>query len=92
MNLQDGPVESAVAEGDMKVTVERELVSQAEEDDMEALLGTYVYLFSFADTDLTLYMCLYMFICVSIKVYISNKNMKDNVNQIADISFGMIYN
>lgn len=26
----------------MTVTVERELVSQAEEEDMEALLGTYV--------------------------------------------------
>ncbi|KAL8029944.1 hypothetical protein ABFX02_14G255400 [Erythranthe guttata] len=40
--LQDGPVTTAVAERDMKVTVERELVSQAEEEDMEALLGTYV--------------------------------------------------
>ncbi|XP_052208193.1 exocyst complex component SEC3A [Diospyros lotus] len=41
-NVQDGPVEATTAEGDMKVTVERELVSQAEEEDMEALLGTYV--------------------------------------------------
>ncbi|PIN19113.1 Exocyst protein Sec3 [Handroanthus impetiginosus] len=40
--LQDGPVKAAVTERDMKVTVERELVSQAEEEDMEALLGTYV--------------------------------------------------
>ncbi|KAL3642108.1 Exocyst complex component S3A [Castilleja foliolosa] len=42
--LQDGPaIIAPVAEGDMKVTVERELVSQAEEEeDMEALLGTYV--------------------------------------------------
>ncbi|KAL2242048.1 UNVERIFIED_CONTAM: Exocyst complex component SEC3A [Sesamum indicum] len=40
--LQDGPVIASVAEDDMKVTVERELVSQAEEEDMEALLGTYV--------------------------------------------------
>ncbi|KAK4387568.1 Exocyst complex component SEC3A [Sesamum angolense] len=40
--LQDGPVMAAIAEDDMKVTVERELVSQAEEEDMEALLGTYV--------------------------------------------------
>ncbi|KAI3460279.1 hypothetical protein Pfo_016942 [Paulownia fortunei] len=40
--LQDGPVMAAVGEGDMKVTVERELVTQAEEEDMEALLGTYV--------------------------------------------------
>lgn len=40
--LQDGPVMSAVAESDTKVTVEKELVSQVEEEDMEALLGTYV--------------------------------------------------
>lgn len=32
-----------VAESDMKVTVEKELVSQAEEEDMEALLSVYVY-------------------------------------------------
>ncbi|KAI3807273.1 hypothetical protein L1987_23198 [Smallanthus sonchifolius] len=43
-NIQDGPVPAAdvVAESDMKVTVEKELVSQAEEEDMEALLGIYV--------------------------------------------------
>lgn len=41
-NLEDGPVAIAVAEEDLKVTVEKELVSQAEEEDMEALLGTYV--------------------------------------------------
>ncbi|KAL6995609.1 Exocyst complex component S3A [Sarracenia purpurea var. burkii] len=41
-NLQDGPVAATVPEGDLKVTVEKELVSQAEEEDMEALLGTYV--------------------------------------------------
>lgn len=41
-NPQDGPAEVATEGGDMKVTVERELVSQAEEEDMEALLGTYV--------------------------------------------------
>ncbi|KAD6119209.1 hypothetical protein R6Q59_025270 [Mikania micrantha] len=43
-NIQDGPVSAAdvVAESDMKVTVEKELVSQAEEEDMEALLGVYV--------------------------------------------------
>jgi len=41
-NLEDGPVAATVTEGDMKVTVEKELVSQAEEEDMEALLGTYV--------------------------------------------------
>ncbi|KAM7517130.1 hypothetical protein LguiA_006713 [Lonicera macranthoides] len=40
-NVEDGPVEYAEAESE-KVTVERELVSQAEEEDMEALLGTYV--------------------------------------------------
>ncbi|KAG8377709.1 hypothetical protein BUALT_Bualt08G0061000 [Buddleja alternifolia] len=41
-NFQDGPVMDALTDGDMKVTVERELVTQAEEEDMEALLGTYV--------------------------------------------------
>ncbi|XP_058192880.1 exocyst complex component SEC3A [Rhododendron vialii] len=41
-NLEDGPVEATVTESDLKVTVEKELVSQAEEEDMEALLGTYV--------------------------------------------------
>ncbi|CAH9054369.1 unnamed protein product [Cuscuta europaea] len=41
-NIQVGPVADVKAEADMKVTVERELVSQAEEEDMEALLGTYV--------------------------------------------------
>ncbi|XP_044475842.1 exocyst complex component SEC3A [Mangifera indica] len=41
-NMQDGPVEASVAESELKVTVERELVSQAEEEDTEALLGTYV--------------------------------------------------
>ncbi|KAL8225763.1 hypothetical protein R6Q57_018320 [Mikania cordata] len=43
-NIQDGPVSAAdvVAESDMKVTVEKELVSQAEEEDMESLLGVYV--------------------------------------------------
>lgn len=41
-NLQDGPVAARDTEGELKVTVERELVSQAEEEDMEALLGTYV--------------------------------------------------
>ncbi|KAL5777912.1 hypothetical protein ACOSP7_010838 [Xanthoceras sorbifolium] len=41
-NVQDGPVAATVTESDLKVTVERELVSQAEEEDMEALLGTYV--------------------------------------------------
>nr|GLL48322.1 exocyst complex component SEC3A-like [Ipomoea trifida] len=41
-NLQAVPVAAVEAEADMRVTVERELVSQAEEEDMEALLGTYV--------------------------------------------------
>ncbi|KAL6574257.1 Exocyst complex component S3A [Orobanche hederae] len=41
-DFQDGPETYTVTEGDMQVTVERELVSQAEEEDMEALLGTYV--------------------------------------------------
>ena len=40
-SLQDGgPVASSVTETEMKVNVEKELVSQAEEEDMEALLGT----------------------------------------------------
>ncbi|PKU68373.1 Exocyst complex component SEC3A [Dendrobium catenatum] len=39
---QDGPVASVITQRDSQVTVERELVSQAEEEDMEALLGTYV--------------------------------------------------
>ncbi|KAI7745242.1 hypothetical protein M8C21_010626 [Ambrosia artemisiifolia] len=43
-SVQDGPGPAAdvIAESDMKVTVEKELVSQAEEEDMEALLGVYV--------------------------------------------------
>ncbi|KAM7514164.1 hypothetical protein LguiA_003747 [Lonicera macranthoides] len=41
-NQQDGPVAADVVETDTRVTVERELVSQVEEEDMEALLGTYV--------------------------------------------------
>ncbi|KAK4342559.1 hypothetical protein RND71_038375 [Anisodus tanguticus] len=41
-NPQDGPIPAVAEEGEMTVTVERELVSQAEEEDMEALLGTYV--------------------------------------------------
>ncbi|KAF4349685.1 exocyst complex component SEC3A-like [Cannabis sativa] len=41
---QDGPVSTTVTEIDSKVTVEKELVSQIEEEDIvgEALLGTYV--------------------------------------------------
>ncbi|CBI19621.3 hypothetical protein AAG906_030991 [Vitis piasezkii] len=41
-NLHDGPIPAMVTETDLKVSVERELVTQAEEDDMEALLGNYV--------------------------------------------------
>ncbi|GAB2265212.1 Exocyst complex component S3A [Dionaea muscipula] len=41
VSSQGGPVAAIVTE-DLKVTVEKELVSQAEEEDMEALLGTYV--------------------------------------------------
>ncbi|XP_045791372.1 exocyst complex component SEC3A isoform X2 [Trifolium pratense] len=42
-NVQDGgPVASAMIERESKVNVEKDLVSQAEEEDMEALLGTYV--------------------------------------------------
>ncbi|XP_010906918.1 exocyst complex component SEC3A [Elaeis guineensis] len=42
VSTQDGPVASLVTQNDSQVTVERDLVSQAEEEDMEALLGTYV--------------------------------------------------
>ncbi|XP_065881180.1 exocyst complex component SEC3A [Euphorbia lathyris] len=38
----EGPIEATVTETDLKVSVERDLVSQAEEEDMEALLDTYV--------------------------------------------------
>ncbi|CAM8926185.1 unnamed protein product [Rhodiola kirilowii] len=41
-SLLDEPVPTSITERDLKVNVERELVSQAEEEDMEALLGTYV--------------------------------------------------
>lgn len=39
----DGPVvlPSSVTEIELEGTVERDLVSQAEQEDMEALLGTY---------------------------------------------------
>lgn len=40
--LEDGPAATVATERDLKVTVEKDLVSQAEEEDMEALLGTYV--------------------------------------------------
>ncbi|KAJ8772804.1 hypothetical protein K2173_027981 [Erythroxylum novogranatense] len=40
-NQQEGPVEATVAESDLKVTFEKELVSQAEDEDMDALLDTY---------------------------------------------------
>ncbi|KAJ8431354.1 hypothetical protein Cgig2_002077 [Carnegiea gigantea] len=45
MILEDGLDALTVSEKDQKVTVEKELVSQAEEEDMEALLGTYVFCF-----------------------------------------------
>lgn len=41
-DLQDWPDATVLTESDMNLTVERELVSQAEEEDMDALLGTYV--------------------------------------------------
>ncbi|KAI3761182.1 hypothetical protein L1987_51593 [Smallanthus sonchifolius] len=41
-NFEDGPSGDMYSDGDSTVTVENELVSQAEEEDMEALLGTYV--------------------------------------------------
>ncbi|XP_039139451.1 exocyst complex component SEC3A-like [Dioscorea cayenensis subsp. rotundata] len=42
VTTRDGPVASVLTPTDSKVTVENDLVSQAEEEDMEALLGTYV--------------------------------------------------
>ncbi|RLM57697.1 exocyst complex component SEC3A-like [Panicum miliaceum] len=39
---KDGPVESVVLEAESNVTVEKDLVSQAEEEDIEALLNNYV--------------------------------------------------
>ena len=44
MSTEDGPDDSGITESDSTVTVEKDLVSQAEEEDMEALLGTYVIL------------------------------------------------
>ncbi|KAD4888725.1 hypothetical protein E3N88_20798 [Mikania micrantha] len=41
-NLKDGPSGDLLSEGDTTVTVGNDLVSQAEEEEMEALLGTYV--------------------------------------------------
>jgi hypothetical protein len=40
---QDAPTVDGDSPNDLKVTVEEDLVSQAEEDDMEALLGTFVF-------------------------------------------------
>ena len=37
---KDGPIESFFTEAESQVTVEKDLVSQAEEEDIEALLGT----------------------------------------------------
>ncbi|KAM0931512.1 hypothetical protein ACQ4PT_000270 [Festuca glaucescens] len=42
VSTKDGPIESAFGEAESQVTVEKDLVSQAEEEDIEALLGTYV--------------------------------------------------
>ncbi|XP_038983630.1 exocyst complex component SEC3A-like isoform X3 [Phoenix dactylifera] len=42
VSTQNGPATSLVTQNDSQVTVERDLVSQAEEEDMEALLGIYV--------------------------------------------------
>ncbi|KAK4753475.1 hypothetical protein SAY87_022273 [Trapa incisa] len=39
-SLPDGPIPATVTENDLKVNVEKELVSQVEEEDIEALLGT----------------------------------------------------
>ncbi|XP_020273699.1 exocyst complex component SEC3A-like [Asparagus officinalis] len=42
VNTQVGPDATDMAQNGSQVTVEKDLVSQAEEEDMEALLGTYV--------------------------------------------------
>ncbi|KAJ0989448.1 hypothetical protein J5N97_007804 [Dioscorea zingiberensis] len=42
VNAEDGPDDSVMTENNSTVTVEKDLVSQAEEEDMEALLGTYL--------------------------------------------------
>ncbi|CAN6362829.1 unnamed protein product [Urochloa humidicola] len=42
VSSKDGPVESVVLEAESHVTVEKDLVSQAEEEDIEALLSNYV--------------------------------------------------
>ncbi|CAM0875014.1 unnamed protein product [Alopecurus aequalis] len=42
VGTKDGPIESVFAEVESQVTVEKDLVSQAEEEDIDALLGTYV--------------------------------------------------
>lgn len=41
--MQAGPDSSVMSQNNSHVTVEKDLVSQAEEEDMEALLGTYVF-------------------------------------------------
>ena len=48
MISEDGLDSATTAEKDLKVTVEKDLVSQAEVEDMEALLGTYAFLLSIA--------------------------------------------
>ncbi|CAA7393847.1 unnamed protein product [Spirodela intermedia] len=42
VKAEDGPAAALTAQIDSEVTVEQDLVSQAEEEDMEALLGTFV--------------------------------------------------
>lgn len=42
-SLPGGPVVATVRESDLKMNVEKELVSQLEEEDIEALLSTYVF-------------------------------------------------
>uniref|UniRef100_A0A1D1XZ59 Exocyst complex component SEC3A n=2 Tax=Anthurium amnicola TaxID=1678845 RepID=A0A1D1XZ59_9ARAE len=42
VSTEDGPAAAIMTQTDSQVTVERDLVSQAEEEDMEALLSTYL--------------------------------------------------
>ncbi|XP_062182581.1 exocyst complex component SEC3A-like isoform X2 [Phragmites australis] len=42
VSTKDGPIETVALDADSQVAIEKDLVSQAEEEDIEALLGNYV--------------------------------------------------
>lgn len=52
LSAEDGRDASAMIQSNAQVTVERDLVSQAEEEDMEALLGTYAFFALFLKLDI----------------------------------------